>query len=56
MAQLPAQGGSDGTWGTEVRAWGHVEHNTEGNHTYFVCNEDQVVCNVDVMVCNPTTY
>jgi len=56
MATKPAQGGSTGTWGTELNAHLEVEHDTKGNHTYFVCNEDHRVCNVDSVVSNPSTY
>lgn len=56
MATHPEQGGSDGTWGTEIMAWLETQHDNEGYHTLFVCNENQVVCNEDVMVCNPSTY
>ena len=32
MATLPAQGGSTGTWGTELNAWLETEHNSDGSH------------------------
>jgi len=56
MSLKPAQGGSTGTWGTELNAHLEVEHNAAGNHTYFVCNEDHQVCNLDRVVSNPGTY
>lgn len=56
MAVLPSQGGSDGVWGTEVRAYIHQEHDTNGHHTFIVCNENQVVCNENKVVSNPTTF
>ncbi|MHC4560809.1 MAG: hypothetical protein ACYS80_26305 [Planctomycetota bacterium] len=52
----PSQGGSDGTWGTELNAWLDVEHDSQGRHTYIVCNEDRVVCNLDVVVTNSDNY
>lgn len=32
MALLPSQGGSEGTWGTELNAWLRVEHSATGTH------------------------
>jgi len=56
MATKPAQGGSTGTWGTELNAHLEVEHDANGNHVYVVCNENQVVCNENHVVSNPATY
>lgn len=55
MSTHPEQGGSDGTWGTEQKAWDLTEHNSTGHHTYMVCNQEQVVCNENVVVSNPST-
>lgn len=43
MATLPSQGGSDGTWGTEVNAYLHVEHDINGTHNYFISWENDLV-------------
>jgi len=56
MATIPSQGGSDGTWGTEIIAHLAVEHDSEGYHPYGVCYEDEAVCYLDEKVSNPQTY
>lgn len=43
MASLPSQGGSDGTWGTELNAWLQVEHGSDGTHDLIVSWENDAV-------------
>ena len=40
---LPAQGGSDGTWGTETIAWLRNEHNLYGQHDTIISWESDIV-------------
>ena len=32
MADLPVQGGNEGTWGTDLNTWLQVEHESDGGH------------------------
>jgi hypothetical protein len=40
---LPAQGGSDGTWGTELNNWLKFEHASDGTHSTFIAYENDLV-------------
>jgi hypothetical protein len=60
MAVLPSQGGSEGTWGTELNTWLLVEHSATGTHTgttfyasmasNMVINEDQIITNKNELI------
>lgn len=41
---LPAQGGSNGTWGTELNNWLKHAHTTAGKHNTLLCYENEVLC------------
>lgn len=43
MATLPSQGGSDGTWGTELNAWLQVEHASDGTHSIVLFYENNIL-------------
>jgi hypothetical protein len=43
MATRPSQGGSDGTWGTELNAWLDVEHASDGTHDLMLTYEGAVL-------------
>ena len=42
-ATLPSQGGSDGTWGTELNLWLQFEHASDGTHDLMLCYEGEVL-------------
>ena len=47
MADFPAQGGSSGTWGTELINFFELEHFMDGNNggkLAVVCCDNEVVC------------
>ncbi|NVM22100.1 MAG: hypothetical protein HWN68_10020 [Desulfobacterales bacterium] len=40
---LPSQGGSDGTWGTELNAWLQFEHASDGTHSTMLTYEGEIL-------------
>lgn len=43
MATIPSQGGSSGTWGTELNAWLQEEHASDGSHSVILVYEGDVL-------------
>lgn len=55
MATLPSQGGSEGTWGTELNEWLEVEHATDGSHdsvVFMATLSGQMLMNNDNVISN----
>lgn len=60
MAVLPQQGGSEGTWGTELNTWLQVEHSATANHDsaaffdtvgdHLVMFDDDIITNKNELV------
>ena len=55
MATLPSQGGSEGTWGTELNAVITTEHTSTGTHdsvVFMATLSSQMIMNNDNVISN----
>ncbi len=55
MASKPSQGGSEGTWGTELNEYLDVEHATDGTHdsvAFMATLSSQMIMNNNNVISN----